>query len=428
YVLGKQVASANISFDSTKKQLTAKLPDDSSKAYVLTYQTSLSGKVIDQKSYDNTATYTNNQESSDLTAQVSVPNSGNVLDKTGEQDPTNSAYALWTIWVNKAQSTFSDAVVTDEPSDNQIIDQSSIVIYPGKVASNGNFTEDTSNPLVLNKDYSVDLQTDNATGKQTMKISFTNEISSAYSIHYRSLINSSQINDTLTNTSSISGKGEKEVDNNTSGSTAVVNNNGSATGKNTNLVLTKSDADTKKSIAGASFELWSDVSGQKGQKLRTGTTDAAGSITWNNLKSGKYILVETKAPDGYVISTSLANGKEINLQYSDADTDNNVSVSATNQKGKVTIEKSDADNSSPLAGAIFDLYKKDGTKVASNLKTGADGTVSYTGLNAGDYYIVETKAPDGYKLDGTQHAFTINGDNIQLKVPVTNDKALGSAL
>ena len=428
YILGTQVASANISFDSTKKQLTAKLPNDSSKAYVLTYQTSLSGKVIDQKSYDNTATYTNNKKSSDLTAKVTVPYSGNVLDKSGKQDPTNSAYALWTIWVNKAQSTFSDAVVTDEPSDNQIIGESSIVIYPGKVAANGDFTEDTSNPLVLGKDYSVDLQTDNVTGKQTMKISFAKEISSAYSIHYRSLINSSKINDTLTNTASISGKGEKDVDNNTNGSTQVVNNYGSATGKNTNIVLTKSDADTKKSIAGASFELWSDVSGQKGQKLRTGTTDAAGSITWNNLKSGKYILVETKAPDGYVISTSLTNGKEINLQYKEANADNNVLVSATNQKGKVTIEKSDADNSSPLAGAIFDLYKKDGTKVASNLKTGLDGTVSYTGLNAGDYYIIETKAPDGYKLDDIQHAFTINSDSIQLKVPVTNDKALGSVL
>ncbi|WP_125708780.1 SpaA isopeptide-forming pilin-related protein [Lacticaseibacillus porcinae] len=428
YVLGTQVASANISFDSAKKQLTAKLPDNSSKAYVLSYQTSLSGKVIDQKSYDNTAIYTNNQESSNLTAQVSVPYSGNVLDKTGEQDPTNSAYALWTIWVNKAQSTFSNAVVTDEPSDNQIIDQSSIVIYPGKVDPNGEFTEDKSKPLVLGKDYSVDLQTDNATGKQTMKISFTNEISSAYSIHYRSLINSSKINDTLTNTASISGKGEKDVDNNTSGSTAVVNNSGSATGKNTNLVLTKSDADTKKSIAGASFELWSDVSGQKGQLLRKGTTDASGSITWNNLKSGKYILVETKAPDGYVISTILANGKEINLQYSDANDDNNVSISETNQKGKVTVEKSDADGSGPLAGAVFDLYKKDGTKVASDLKTESDGTVSYTGLNSGDYYVIETKAPAGYKLDATQHAFTIDGNNIQVKVSITDEKALGSVL
>ncbi|WP_244974958.1 SpaA isopeptide-forming pilin-related protein [Lacticaseibacillus chiayiensis] len=428
YVLGTQVAAANILFDSTKKQLAVKLPDNSSKTYVLIYQTSLSGKVIDQKSYDNTATYTNNKRSSNLTAQVWVPNSGNVLDKSGQQDPTDSSYALWTIWVNKAQSTIDDTVVTDKPSENQIIDQNSIVIYPGKVAPNGTFTEDKTNPLVLGKDYAVELQTDNATGQQTLKISFEKEINSAYSIHYRSLINSSKINDTLTNTASISGKGEKDVDDNTSGWTQVVNNNGSATGENTNLVLTKRDADTSKLIAGASFELWSDVSGQKGQKLRTGTTDSAGNITWNNLKSGKYILVETKAPVGYVIPTSLANGKEISLQYSDANADNKVFVPITNQQGKVTIEKFDADSSKPLAGAIFELYKKDGTKIASDLKTGSDGTVSYAGIGAGDYYIVETKAPDGYKLDATHHAFSIDGNNIQLKIPVRDEKSSGSVL
>ncbi|MGV7518620.1 hypothetical protein PJM49_29040, partial [Mycobacterium kansasii] len=83
-------------------------------------------------------------------------------------------------------------------------------------------TEDTSDPLVLGKDYSVDLQTDSVTGKQTLKISFKDEINTAYSIHYRSLINSSLTNDTLTNSASVTGEGQKDVTDDTSTTTNVV--------------------------------------------------------------------------------------------------------------------------------------------------------------------------------------------------------------
>ncbi|WP_054639884.1 collagen binding domain-containing protein [Lactococcus fujiensis] len=305
YTLVKPEISNNATYDAENNLLTVPLPNGSSKAYVLTYQTSLVGKIINQKTYDNTAQYVNDNISSNLVASVSVPNSGSVIEKSGSQDPSNSSYALWNIWVNKSQSTISNATVTDVPSDNQIIDESSITIYPTKVSSDGSYVENTTAPLQLGTDYTVNLVTDNTSGQQTLTIVFKNTINTAYSIHYRSLINSSLINDTLTNDASIKGTGEKPVSDDIISSTQVVNNGGSASGKNMGLVITKTDGNTGKALVGATFEIWSDVSGNKGQLLRSGTTDSSGKINWKNLKSGKYILVESSAPDGYVISTML---------------------------------------------------------------------------------------------------------------------------
>ncbi len=420
YSLGVQVSSPDITFDSDSNTLTAKLPEGSTKAYVLTYETSLAGKVIDQSSYTNTAKYTNNSKEQDLTASVSVPNSGSFATKSGEQDPTNSAYADWNIVVNKSQSTLKDVVVTDQPSSNQIVDPDSIVIYGTTIDSNGNVTENTADKLVEGTDYTVDLNTNQTTGDQTLTISFLNQISTAYSIDYKALINSSLTKDTLSNTVSITGNGEKTVNQDVTSSTTVVNNGGSATGTNLNLVIQKNDQDTGKVIVGAEFALYSVSNGQKGQLLRTGTTDSNGQINWGNLKSGNYILVETKAPDGYIISSTLAAGKQITLSASGSSDNETVADAETNQQGSVTLTKVDGSTGDKLNGAVFSLYEKDGTLVKSGLTT-ENGELSYSGLNAGDYYFVETKAPDGYHFDpDKQYAFTLDSNNISATVNASN--------
>ncbi len=396
------------------------MPEGSTKAYVLTYETSLAGKVIDQSSYTNTAKYTNNSKEQDLTASVSVPNSGSFATKSGKQDSNDSAYADWNIIVNKSQSTLKDVVVTDQPSSNQIVDPASIVIYGTTIDSNGNVTENTADKLVEGTDYTVDLNTNQTTGKQTLTISFSNQISTAYSIDYKALINSSLTNDTLSNTVSITGNGEKTVNQDVTSSTKVVNNGGSATGTNLNLVIQKNDQDTGKVIVGAEFALYSVSNGQKGQLLRTGTTDSNGQINWGNLKSGNYILVETKAPDGYIISSTLAAGKQITLSASGSSDNETVADAETNQQGSVTLTKVDSSTGDKLNGAVFSLYEKDGTLVKSGLTT-ENGELSYSGLNAGDYYFVETKAPDGYHFDpDKQYAFTLDSNNISAAVDASN--------
>lgn len=61
-----------------------------------------------------------------------------------------------------------------------------------------------------------------------------------------------------------------------------------------------------------------------------------------------------------------------------------------------------------LAGAVFNLYKADGTTlIKSGLTTDENGVVKFDGLAVGTYVLVETKAPSGYNLLNEPIKFTI---------------------
>ncbi|MFT9266300.1 SpaA isopeptide-forming pilin-related protein [Oenococcus sp.] len=435
-IVGNLVDSANITYtpatdttSGTQGTLTAVLPSPSSKTYILTYQTDLTGKVIDQGSYNNTAKYMNGQSEHDLTASVSVPNSGSYVEKTGEQDPTNSAYARWNLMVNKSQSTVKNLTIVDHPSTNQIVDPNSIVVYGTSIATNGTVTENTAIKLTEGTDYTVDLQTNQTTGEQTLTIKFLHEISTAYSVDYRALINSSLINDTLSNTVSVTADGEKTVTQEESQSTSVVNNGGSASGKNVSLQIVKTDQNSGAPLAGAKFELWSISNGQKGMLLRSGTTDASGQITWGSIKSGNYLLFETQGPttDGYIVPADLISGRKITVPNNSTN-GTTVTQPVTNQKGTVTLTKTDADTGSNLQGAIFSLYSANGNLIQAGLATDKNGQLSYSGLDAGSYYFVETAAPAGYNLDSSHHNFTLDSSHITTNVNVSDSETSGSVI
>ena len=64
-----------------------------------------------------------------------------------------------------------------------------------------------------------------------------------------------------------------------------------------------------------------------------------------------------------------------------------------------------------LSGAAFTLYENDGTTVAgANTPVDANGFVSWNGLKAGTYKLVETKAPVGYRLNSNPITVTISED------------------
>ena len=74
--------------------------------------------------------------------------------------------------INASQSTIENAVVTDDPTDNQILDEKSFHLYGTTVAVDGTLTKDTTNELKEGKDYKLKITTDNNTGNNNLQLNF----------------------------------------------------------------------------------------------------------------------------------------------------------------------------------------------------------------------------------------------------------------
>ncbi|WP_143811665.1 MSCRAMM family protein, partial [Oenococcus oeni] len=71
-----------------------------------------------------------------------------------------------------------------------------------------------------------------------------------------------------------------------------------------------------------------------------------------------YYFVETKAPEGYQLSNKHFEFTVVKNSQSSV----KVAVSDQESTGSVLLNKIDSDTGNPLQGAVFDLYKSDGTK------------------------------------------------------------------
>ncbi|WHY09134.1 SpaA isopeptide-forming pilin-related protein [Bacillus subtilis] len=431
-----------------ERTLTVHLKTGDSVPYLIEFKTSLKGQVIDQNQYTNKATYYNDGYADrTLTGSVSVTNGGSLVFKGGKQ---NGSYIDWNINVNSSQSTLDDVKVTDTPDENQILDADSFKVYQAKYDENGVVKDSSGNltagdvELQKDKDYTLDIKTDNTTGEQSFVLKFIGsykQIDRAYVIKYRSLINIAGTSGHVKNKVSISGTNVKEQtqENSSSIFVAISSGDGSGSGEKGSLTIFKTGEDDK-ALEGAEFQLWSEDSKQL---LRTGTTDAGGKLTFGNIRYGSYVLKEVKAPDGYTISDAYAKGVSVKI-------DSNSSKpgalhKVVNQQNKVTLIKQDEQNN-PLAGAVFKLEKKsnDGTYtlIRTDIKSDKNGKVEMNGLPAGYYRLTETQAPEGFIVNTKAIHFSIAKNeknqvsdvnlgamtNYQGKVSLTKENAEGQKL
>ncbi|MGN0399719.1 MAG: isopeptide-forming domain-containing fimbrial protein [Blautia sp.] len=76
---------------------------------------------------------------------------------------------------------------------------------------------------------------------------------------------------------------------------------------------------------------------------------------------------------------------------------------------KETVEGEEKEVFKPLAGAEFTLTNNT-TKKVYTATSDAKGRLTFTGLDAGEYTLVETKAPDGYSLNSTEIPVVISAE------------------
>ncbi|MDA1528336.1 SpaA isopeptide-forming pilin-related protein [Bacillus cereus group sp. TH260-2LC] len=406
--------------------LTVHFKNEINSAYYISFKTSLVGEQINKR-YDNYADLKDGSKTvTTIHGAFEIKNGGSGVTKTAKQ---NDKYIDWSVSINPSQSTIENAVVTDEPTNNQILDEKSFHLYPTTVAVDGTLTKDTTNELKEGTDYKLKITTDNDTGKQQFKIEFLHTIDQAYILEYRSLINADH-NERVSNKATITGHRltlEKVEDVNfvevkvSSGS-----GGGSANkGRGSLQIIKVDDKDQTVRLAGAEFTLY-DQTGTTA--IRPITTGDDGVAKFNNLRRDKYLIKETKAPKGYVISNELRKGILVELGSEEI-----TKYTLTNKKfvGKVVLTKTDATSRERLEHAVFSLLDQNKQVIPEHkeLITNDKGQITVDHLKPGTYYLQETKAPEHYKLDDRLIEVKIAEDQTTvINRTATNSLIPGSAI
>ncbi|KPU54594.1 SpaA isopeptide-forming pilin-related protein [Bacillus wiedmannii] len=406
--------------------LTIHFKNEIKTAYHISFKTSLAGEQINKR-YDNYADLKDGSKTvTTVHGAFEITNGGSGVTKTAKQ---NDKYIDWSVSINASQSTIENAVVTDEPTDNQMLDEKSFHLYPTTVAVDGTLTKDTANELKEGTDYKLKVITDNDTGKQQFKVEFLHTIDRAYILEYRSLINADH-NERVSNKATITGHRltltktedvkfvEVKVSSGSGGGSA-------SKGRGSLQIIKVDDKDRKVPLAGAEFTLY-DQTGTTA--IRPITTGDDGVAKFNNLRRDKYMIKETKAPKGYVISKELKEGILVELGSEEI-----TKYTLTNKKfvGKVVLTKTDAKSGEKLEHAVFSLLDQNKQVIPEHKKltTNDKGQITVDNLKPGTYYLQETTAPGHYKLDSTPIQFTIKEDQTTVVYrTATNSLIPGSAI
>ncbi|MFH5811156.1 SpaA isopeptide-forming pilin-related protein [Companilactobacillus sp. FL22-1] len=174
------------------------------------------------------------------------------------------------------------------------------------------------------------------------------------------------------------------------------------------VVLKKIDPDTKDSISGATFNLLD----QNGKLVKEGlVTNDNGEIAVSDLPAGIYQFVETQPAAGYDLNTTPIEFTVVAGQTTPVELEKfNVATTVVPNTGNVVLTKVDATLNKLLPGAIFELLDGNGKVIETGLTTNANGQITVTDLEAGNYSFVEIAAPEGYELDKTPINFTVSKD------------------
>lgn len=179
-----------------------------------------------------------------------------------------------------------------------------------------------------------------------------------------------------------------------------------------NIIFHKLDEDNLP-LPGAEFTLYHENDINFENPLSTAISDEQGKVEFKDVPYGSYKIIETKAPEGFLISEEVLTATILeNLVIV---TTIPASISNTRVKGQLKIMKIDKSTLKPLAKAVISVYSESDVLIAEK-ETDENGIAVFENIPYGKYYFIESKAPSGYVRNAEKHPFTIsqNGEEIQV--------------
>lgn len=201
-------------------------------------------------------------------------------------------------------------------------------------------------------------------------------------------------------------------------------------------------------ISGIEYEIKS-----KNTKARKATSDMNGKVIFANVDQDEYTITLVKGLGFDLSETIKAKVDEKGIIITNGTiiiNDKDVVVASADFYGTVTVNKTN-NNTEPLSSAEFIVYTMQNVAVASLKESGVSGTYQLSNekddetlynvankdgqsylkedhsefqLLGGNYYIWESVAPLGYKVDKIKHPIFITETNRMIELTISNQKVI----
>ena len=153
-----------------------------------------------------------------------------------------------------------------------------------------------------------------------------------------------------------------------------------------------------------------------------------------DLPFGSYYIKEMATDEHYILNDEQY---AFTFDYAGQDTET-VEIKVNDGKpienkliyGSVSGKKVD-ENGEALAGAVIGIFKADETEFTAEhafmtVKSGEDGSFAFKKVPYGNWIVKEIEAPEGFVLDGTSHAVTIDRNEQVIEAEITNEYIHGN--